>query len=152
MQKKKWILGVDCGDVIFSSWGGVSIPGAFENLRVIVASKKFSEIHLVSKIDPVTEYAYRKWLEVNSFWAATDISAKNLHFCRRHEDKAPICAELGITHFVDDRLRVLRSLTTVPYRYALNPRPRDFERYADALPHITVVHSWDELRELLLSD
>jgi hypothetical protein len=124
MHKRK--LGVDCGDVIFSSWKGISVQGSFDNLRSIAASRRFDEIHLISKIDPVTEYAYRKWLEVNGFWGATGISAKNLHFCRQHEDKAPICAELGITHFVDDRLRVLRSLTTVPQRYAQKPRQEDF--------------------------
>jgi hypothetical protein len=149
MKKAENVLGVDCGDVIFTSFGGVAIEGALPSLRAIVASKKFKEVHVVSKIDPITEYAYRTWLDVHSFWKFTGIPKENLHFCRRHEDKAPICEELGVTHFIDDRLRVLYALKSVPYRYALNPRPEDFEKYWSILPDVTVVGSWSEIKRLL---
>jgi hypothetical protein len=87
-----------------------------------------------------------------NFWKYTGVPRSNLYFCRHHEDKAVICERLGITHFVDDRLRVLDCLKTVGNRYALNPNTsrRQLRKYPDALKEVTVVGSWQELSPLLL--
>ena len=63
-------------------------------------------------------------------------------------DKAPLCAELGVTHFVDDRLDVLATLTTVEYRFLFtgglgSARPDRTGRGVQA------ASDWDGLARLL---
>lgn len=42
----------------------------------------------------------------------------NVRFCLRRPEKAIHCAELGITHFVDDKPDVIAAITpVVPHRY-----------------------------------
>ncbi|HEX4104202.1 MAG TPA: hypothetical protein VHZ04_01845 [Candidatus Paceibacterota bacterium] len=145
------VLGVDCGDVIFYTWGG-SVPGSLANLREIAASGRFKEIHIVSKAHPITRAIFLARLKALDFWNSTGIPRSNLHFCMRYEDKAAICADLAVTHFVDDRLQVLNTLTTVPNRYALReggPRAEEAEKYKAAYDAVTRVNSWEELRQLL---
>ncbi len=138
------VLGVDCGDVILNVWSG-PIPDAMDSLRAIVQSGRFEKVYIVSKAHPITRIIYLAWLSHLDFWNYTGIARRDLYFCLRHKDKAPICEKLGITHFVDDRFEVLSHLKTVPYRYALAPtKPHPFK---DAI----VVHSWKELLPLLLS-
>ena len=147
----RMVLGVDCGDVIFYTWGG-SVPGSLASLREIAASGRFKEIHIVSKAHPVTRAIFLTRLRALDFWNYTGIPREHLHFCLHYEDKAEICAGLGVTHFVDDRLRVLQTLRTVPNRYALReggPRPAEIKAYASALTGVTPVNSWQELRQLL---
>jgi hypothetical protein len=84
------------------------------------------------------------------FERRTGILRKHIYFCRRHRDKAVICERLGVTHFVDDRLKVLRHMKNVPYRYAFDPKKRDFKKYPEAIDGTTVVQSWGELVPLLL--
>lgn len=47
-----------------------------------------------------------------------------MRFCLRRPDKAVHCAELRITHFVDDKADVLAAITpVVPYRYLFKTWP-----------------------------
>jgi hypothetical protein len=48
-----------------------------------------------------------------------------VRFCRERPDKAVIAAELGLTHFVDDRVDVLEHMVgVVTHRYLFGPQPR----------------------------
>ncbi len=151
---KKDILGIDCGDVIFHSLSGIPLPGAFENLKKIVDASRFEHIYIVSKINPLLRFTFTGRLWYLNFWKYTGIPRSNIYFCRHHEDKAAICEQLGVTHFVDDRLRVLDNLKTVENRYALNPdmSDRQLEKYPEVLKEVTVVESWQELSPLLLTE
>lgn len=75
----------------------------------------------------------------------------NLYFCWRNKDKASLCKTLEITHFVDDSIDVLRHLRIVKYRYALNPKKKEVNRYPETIKSITIVKSWEELLPLLLT-
>jgi hypothetical protein len=151
-SKGKDILGIDCGEVIFKSLNGEPVPGSFDNIKKIVDSGHFERVYVVSKINPMLRFTFRGRLWYFNFWKYTGIPRQNLYFCRRHEDKAAICEYLGVTHFVDDRLRVLNCLKTVDNRFALNPKlsQRQLRKYPDALKEVTVVESWQELSPLLL--
>jgi len=145
------ILGIDCGDIIFYTWGG-NMPDARESLRAIVKSRRFQEIHIVSKANSVTRLIFLARLRALNFWNYTGISRRNLHFCMHYEDKAEICASRKITHFIDDRLRVLKDLATVPHRYLLRaggPRETEILHYEESLRGVTVVNSWSELAKIL---
>jgi 5'(3')-deoxyribonucleotidase len=111
-----------------------AVPGAFEALAIL--AKRF-EIYLVSKCGPRTARRTLEWLAHHRFFERTGIPPENVRFCRERIDKASICKELGITHFVDDLPEVLGYLKTVPHRYLFNSK--------EAMPGVVMVKSWEEL-------
>jgi hypothetical protein len=137
-------LGVDIGRVIIygeaqstgddTSFfrGGVDnalrtppVPGALDALPRLV--RRFEgQVWLVSKCGPWVEDRTRRWLEHRDFFLRTLVPPEHLRFCRRREEKAEHCSELGITHFVDDRLDVheaLRGLVAHLYLFGDHPGP-----------------------------
>jgi hypothetical protein len=133
-------LGVDIGRVIIG--GGVpgsssdtqlfsgdtarmlatpAVPGAFDALARLVP--RFEQVWLISKCGERVRRHTRQWLDHHDFAARTGIPPDHLRFCLKRPEKAIHCAELGITHFVDDKLDVHRALRgVVPYRYLFGPQ------------------------------
>ena len=152
-------LGVDVGGVIIdrvndaldTSFFGdnyrqtTAVPGAFAALRRLNAGRFAGRVHLVSKCGARVQAKTLDWLAHHGLYATTGIAPEHVHFCRKRQDKAAICADLGITHFVDDRLEVLSDLTSVPTRYLFRPGPDAVAEYAHVLPDVRQVASWDEL-------
>jgi hypothetical protein len=126
-------LGIDIGRVIINGGSGPgdtsffsgdttamlrtpAVPGAFEAIARLVPL--FGEAWLVSKCGPRVQERSLEWLRHHRFFERTGIPAGNVRFCLRRPDKAIHCAELGITHFVDDKADVIAAITpVVPYRY-----------------------------------
>lgn len=82
------------------------VEGVFEALAVLV--ERFDrQVWLVSKCQERVERRTRAWLEHHHLSERAGLNPEHLRFCRRRPEKAPICAELGITHFIDDRIDVL---------------------------------------------
>ena len=148
--KSTEILGVDIGGVIIdrendrsdTSFFGdryletTAVPGAFEALEIL--SRRF-RTYLVSKCGPKTERRTLEWLRHHRFYERTGIGPEDVRFCRERKDKAPICVELGITHFVDDHLEVLQYLESVPCKYL-------FGAHSEPVPEgIVKVESWKDL-------
>jgi hypothetical protein len=152
-------LGVDIGGVIIqpvdddadTSFFGQHylrtppMPGAFDGLAALVADRFGPAVHLVSKCGEQTEARTREWLAHHDFPRRTGIPAENVHFCRTRTEKAPIAADLGLTHFVDDKLEVLSYLVTVPHRFLFRPQPAEVAAYAQHLAGVRRVESWPEL-------
>jgi len=133
-------LGVDIGRVIIG--GGVvpgssdtqffsgdtarmlatpAVPGALDALARLVP--RFEQVWLVSKCGERVQRHTRQWLDHHGFAARTGIPRENIRFCRKRPDKAIHCAELGITHFVDDKLDVHQALRgVVAHRYLFGPQ------------------------------
>jgi hypothetical protein len=80
--------------------------GVFSALARLVARFE-GEVWLVSKCGHKVERRSRRWLEHHRFYDKTGLSPDHLRFCRDRKHKAPICRELGIQFFVDDRADVL---------------------------------------------
>ncbi len=117
-------LGIDFGKVIIgatlkgvhdTSFLGSSLQaametpaaeGAFDAVEQLV-SQFGGQVWIVSKCGPTVEKKSRAWLDHWDFYGRTGLSRENLRFCRKRPDKSPICAALGINHFIDDRLDVL---------------------------------------------
>jgi hypothetical protein len=68
---------------------------------------------LVSKAGARIEALTRRWFEQHRFFERTGIAPDNARFCRRREDKRVHALELGLTHFIDDRVDVLAHLRGV---------------------------------------
>lgn len=120
-------LGVDVGRVIIAGDGpdtsflGVSdddamrapaMEGAFESLARLVALYE-GRVWLVSKCGERVQQRTRRWLAHHGFFEATGLRQDRVRFCRERREKAPICAELRVTCFVDDREDVLAAMAGV---------------------------------------
>jgi hypothetical protein len=143
MDKK---LGVDIGRVIIDGahhpeggdtafftgdtarlWRTPAMADVFDVLPRLV-DHFGGRVWLVSKCGDRVAGRTRSWLEHHRFAERTGIPLDRVRFCRRRVDKAVHCAELGITHFIDDRPEVHEALNgIVAHRYL-------FGRQAGATP------------------
>jgi len=92
------------------------VPGALDAV-VSLATMFNGRIHIVSKAGSRIHTVTRQWLGGNGFLGANAIPSGNVHFVRKRREKASVCAEFGLTHFVDDRIDVLETLASVGYRF-----------------------------------
>ncbi|MEU0095062.1 hypothetical protein [Kribbella sp. NPDC006257] len=133
-------LGIDIGRVIIDGSAAVggdtaffqgsqetmlrtpSVPGAFESIARLV-SLVDGQAWLISKCGPRTQQRSLDWLRHHNFFDRTGVADGNYRFCLRRPDKAVHCAELGITHFIDDKPDVHQALAgVVPCRYLFGPQ------------------------------
>lgn len=126
------------------------VEGAFQAIRTLVRERFTAKVYIVSKAGQRTQEKTRQWMEVWDFYHQTGITAENVFFCIERRDKAAICENLGVTHYIDDRLEVLNCLATVPNRYLFQGEVREVDRnLKGALPFV-VVNNWEEVvREIL---
>jgi hypothetical protein len=127
-----------------------AVPDAFASLATLVRDRFGDQVHLLSKCGESTEERTREWLEHHDFYARTGITPRHVHFVRTREAKAPVAANLGLTHFVDDRLEVLGYLTTVKHRFLFRPRDGEVAAHRDRLAAVRRVETWPELVTALL--
>ncbi|WP_344836742.1 hypothetical protein [Actinocorallia longicatena] len=98
------------------------IEGAFEVLPRLVERFK-GQAWVISRISEEGEPMSLAWLEYHDFYGRTGISRDRIRYCRLREEKALHCAELGITHMIDDRMDVHRAIRDiVPNRYLFGPQ------------------------------
>ncbi|MEM7245171.1 MAG: hypothetical protein AAF533_07490 [Acidobacteriota bacterium] len=86
-----------------------AVPRAFEVLSRLVDDFE-GRAWIVSKCGPRVAGRTRRWMRVNDFHRRTGIPPEHVRTCLRREDKRLHCRQLRITHFIDDRLDVLRHL------------------------------------------
>lgn len=86
------------------------VEGAIEAVAALHLDKDWEQIHLVSKCSPIIQARTMEVLEMHNFFDKTKMQRENVHFCLQRSDKAKIASELNLTHFVDDRIGVLRLL------------------------------------------
>jgi hypothetical protein len=134
------ILGIDIGRVLISpdradggdtSFIGGSLEaalatppyeGMFEALPALVRHFQ-GRVWLVSKARSRVEHKTRCWLAHHRFFERTGIPSDHLRFCIERHQKAEHCRELGVSHFIDDRLDVLGHLEgVVQSRYLFGPQ------------------------------
>jgi hypothetical protein len=152
-------LGVDIGGVIIDRVNEgtdtsfftdnylqtTAVPGVFDALRQLVKKRFGDRVFLVSKCGQRVQEKTLQWLDHHRFYDLTGIGRECVRFCRERHEKAGICEEFGITHFVDDRLEVLGNLTTVSTLYLFQPRPYEVRRFANFLNRVKQVNSWREI-------
>ena len=82
-------------------------------------------------------------LERRGLWGEY-FTPENTFFVENMEDKDPVAAQLGVTHFIDDETRVLRLMPSVQNRVLFDTRNL-FEATTDFTP----VKNWSDLGYLL---
>jgi len=123
-----------------------AVPGTLDVLPRLV--RRFGgRAWLVSKCGERVQERTRRWLEHHRLLERTGIPADHVRFCRQRPEKAGICAQLGITHFIDDRRDVHQALRgLVPHLYLFGPQPA---RPPGWLHHVT---TWAEAEAAVLAD
>jgi len=133
-------LGIDVGRVLISpgdesspdtSFIGGSLEDAlrtppyedmFEVLPALVETFA-ARVWIVSKCGVRVRERTEAWFQHHAFFERTGIDRANVRFCRERAQKTPICAELGITHFIDDRADVLEPMRgIVGNRFLFGPQ------------------------------
>jgi hypothetical protein len=121
-------------------------PGAFAAIAQL-ADAFVGAVWLVSKCGPRVQAKTRRWLDHWQFWATTGVAPDHLRFCLERRDKALHCHELGVTHFIDDRLDVLDHLRGfVPCLYLFG------HQKAPAPGWVTPVVTWPAVLDAVLRD
>lgn len=153
-------LGLDVGRVIISAADSVSddtsffgraledvrstppYEGMFDRLPAVV--EHFGRrVWLVSKAHLAMQAKTCAWLEHHRFFERTGVPAEHLCFCFERPEKALICRQLGITHFIDDRLDVLEHLKgVVRHRYLFGPHDPGIRLPKD----VVWLPSWGQVR------
>jgi hypothetical protein len=158
-------LGVDIGGVVIdrvdddadTSFFGdnylatPAVPGVFDALARLVGEKFDDRVHLVSKCVRRVQGKSLEWLAHHDFYARTGVSPDHVRFCRERPDKAMIAAELGLTHFIDDRLEILGYLETVGNLYLFRPHEGEVHRHRRHRHRVHVVQAWDEAVRAILA-
>ncbi len=115
--------------------------GAFAFIEELVR-RYDGRVWLVSKCGASVERKTRIWLEFQRFHETTGVPRSHLRFCRERHQKADHARELGLTHFIDDRVDVLRHLR------GLVPHLLRFGEDGDPCPAWAVpVRDWNEVSE-----
>lgn len=156
-------LGIDIGRVIISPDGGGkgdtsfiggSIEDAlatppYEGMFDVVPGlvRRFDgRVWLISKARQRVQEKTRLWLAHHRFFERTGIPEDNLRFCLERPQKADHCRDIGITHFIDDRLDVLQYLGgVVAHRYLFGPQRSE----APAPAGVVSVLTWPEASQAL---
>ncbi|MEV0298925.1 hypothetical protein [Nocardia sp. NPDC050710] len=84
-------------------------PNAFEVLTRLVDHFE-GRAWVISKCGPRVQERTLRWLDHHDFYDRTGVPRDNVRFCRKRVEKATHCAELSITHMIDDRIEVHRAL------------------------------------------
>lgn len=118
-------------------------------------------VHIISKAGPQVAGLTTQWLTMHGYIEEhfssngfeTDglrIPRTNLHYVRSRGEKDPVAHDLGISHFVDDRLDVLNNMTSVAHRYLFTGGLGQHPAPADVPPEIAVVDDWETLTTMIL--
>ncbi|MFT3924749.1 MAG: hypothetical protein QM778_19600 [Myxococcales bacterium] len=157
------VLGVDVGRVIIAPGEGpddtsflqghedqaLETPpteACFETLAALTDAFE-GRVWIVSKAGPRIAARTCKWFAHHRFFELTGIEPSNVRFCRERRQKADHCIEHHITHFVDDRMDVLRHLLgLVPALYLFGA-----PHTARVHPGVQPVSTWRKAGRAILS-
>jgi hypothetical protein len=159
------VLGLDVGGVIVDRSGEEgdtsffgdrpmetpAVEGAFEAIARLCNGPFAGRVHIISKAGPKISRLTREWLVHTNFYDQTGVRPENLRFVRHRHEKAPICDELGVTHFVDDRLSVLEHLGNVPHRYLFSGGLGQHSPPGEIPTWATASDRWPDLADLIVA-
>jgi len=159
-------VGIDCGGVLLANFNRLedknlqfhqsflefpAIDQALESVQKLVSVLGQEHVFLVSRVSEEREAGLREWVQEKGFVNEQGFLPKNLYFCREKQDKAAICRQLEITHFIDNRLGILHYLPFVPHLYLFQPSAKELDTFIGEKPNMEyVAETWPELLEKIL--
>lgn len=117
------------------------MAGAFDSIARL-AELFGGRVWLVSKCGPRVQGRTERWLQAHRFFERTSLEPDHLRFCRERPQKRIHCVELGLTHFVDDKLDVHQAIRdVVDHQVLFGPQRRP------APPFVTAALDWAQAEE-----
>jgi hypothetical protein len=137
------------GDTAFFSGDEATMLATPEMAGCVPAVARLAEllggrVWLVSKYGPRVQARTLRWLDAHDFWARAGVPRERARFCRERREKRGHCAELGLTHFMDDHPEVHAAIRgAVEYQYFFGPQRHPVPPYG--------IHAatWDEALRLI---
>jgi len=124
------------------------VEGAVESITQLVEMFD-GNVWLISKCYENTQKKTRKWLAKQKFFRTTGVKDHRIIFCLERRQKVGICEDLGITHFIDDRMGCLAPMNgKVRYRFLFGPQDPEQVLHDDPVePSVALVYaeSWRTL-------
>lgn len=147
------VLGLDFGGVISNQNTTTDLaPGIIEAMAILAPLFKYN-IWIVSRVNDVdSRYRVFNYMTERKLWDQLHIPFGNIRFCLGREDKAPICKDLNISHFVDDHTEVLSHMTMVPYRYAFRTQASELLTHPPEKFGIQLFQNWNDIVQAILKD
>jgi len=121
------------------------VEGAAATIKSLNESGEW-DIHLISKSSRPTQSRVRTWLHARDFYNRTGLNEGQLHFCENHYEKGLLASQLLLSHFIDDRTKIIEDVPTVPNKllYVHDEIP------SYTIPEgVIVVSSWAEIGDIL---
>jgi hypothetical protein len=117
------------------------MAGAFDAIAQL--RERFGgRVWLVSKCGARVQARTLRWLDGHAFYGRTGVSRDNVRFCRIRAQKREHCEELGLTHFVDDRVDVHAAIHgTVEHQYLFG--------HATGTAHAEAAPTWADVLRLI---
>lgn len=118
------------------------INGIIGAVYGIVNYFRSENVFIVSSADEALEKAILHWFEKKSILKRTGVSSDNLIFCRERKEKAIVCAQKQITHFIDDRREVLHHIYESDPSIKLilfNPDEKEDSNFRKYQSHFTIL-------------
>mmetsp|Transcript_40688 Transcript_40688/g.85480 ORF Transcript_40688/g.85480 Transcript_40688/m.85480 type:complete len:166 (-) Transcript_40688:430-927(-) len=141
-----WRVGIDFGETIGKIEEEEPLPLAFEMVRHLVGKFDAENVFIVSKAGPDMERKTLAWLERTGFHSQTRFLKENVIFVREYHEKADVVRSLGINIFLDDSVKVVRSLSaisTVDRIFWMHAKPSDIGLILKGNRHkIAIVQGW----------
>lgn len=87
----------------------IAHDGVFDTMAKLVSHFE-GRVWIVSKAGLAVQAKTISWLDAVDFYSRTGLNKSHVRFCLERQDKANICSELKITHFIDDRVHIMQIL------------------------------------------
>ncbi len=131
------------GDIPLPLSGEISeIHGIVKAMNGIVHRFRQENVFIVSSADDPLKKTILYWLKKKNILNRTGVSFGNLIFCKERREKAIVCAQKGITQFIDDRREVLHHIYESDPSIKLilfNPDEKEGCEFREHQKHFTIL-------------
>jgi len=104
-------IGIDFGKTIGLVEDQEPFKDCYSVIRFLKNKYGTENIYIISKAKEIMINKIKNWLNKNNFFEETGLLSVNLIFCENYDDKAKIVKNHKINIFIDDHLKVIKSLS-----------------------------------------
>lgn len=167
LSGRRAVLGVDISGVVIDNAKGEgsalfkgpnylqALPtfGVFGVLGHLNSGPFAGRVHLISRErDGDIRTKTHHWLDYHQLYAKTGIpnSSARVHYCRERAEKAALCRDLELTHYIDDHLEALGSLIGMGMRlFLFNPKIHEVAEFEHFFGKTEQIYGWSQAIGLL---
>jgi len=143
------VLGIDLGYTVVTK-EKTPFDDAFRVIRRF--KQAWKNVIIVSRVNEEQKRQSLAWLDKHNFYGVTGIPDYHVFYCAERHEKAIICQQQGVTHFIDDRPEVMSHLAPHIHKLLFNPIQTDVDKFQDKLILTKIVGNWKEIESLWLPE